>query len=228
MIVDDDGKFVRRAETDEVGVVAISGPNVFAGYVNPIHNDGIWIDAEGRRWLNTGDLGRQDADGYFWLTGRKKELIIRGGHNIDPKSIEEAIQQHPAVALVAAVGRPDAYAGEVPVAYVALAEGETVSESELMDYAREVVPERPAMPKVIRIVDELPTTPVGKIFKPDLTKLEIESVVRDEANELGVELAEVEVVQDASRGLLARIKTNGSDSDLRTTLGRYAFQTEFQ
>lgn len=227
MILDEDGKFVRWAETDEVGVVAISGPNVFAGYVNAVHNHGIWVDADGRRWLNTGDLGRQDADGYFWLTGRKKELIIRGGHNLDPKSIEEAIQQHPQVALAAAVGRPDPYAGEVPVVYVTLRDGGHASAADLMDYARRVVPEPPAMPKAIRIVDQLPTTPVGKIFKPELIMREMESVVREEAEPLGVELASVKVLQDATRGLLAQVEIRGDHRGLPESLGRYAFPTEF-
>jgi fatty-acyl-CoA synthase len=92
--------------------------NVFAGYLDPQQNVDLWIHIEGSRWLNTGDLGRQDGLGYFWLAGRRKELIIRGGHNIDPKLIEDALSKHPAVAMAAAVGSPDAYAGEVPVAYV--------------------------------------------------------------------------------------------------------------
>ena len=71
------------------------GP-MFSGYLDPRHNEGVWLDIDGERWLNTGDLGRRDANGYFWLTGRKKELIIRGGHNIDPKIIEDALQTHPA------------------------------------------------------------------------------------------------------------------------------------
>ncbi|MBV8441934.1 MAG: acyl-CoA synthetase, partial [Hyphomicrobiales bacterium] len=81
VVLDGDGRFQRVADVDEVGVVAISGPNVFKGYLDPSHNAGVFIDIDGERWLNTGDLGRRDADGYFWLTGRKKELIIRGGHN---------------------------------------------------------------------------------------------------------------------------------------------------
>ena len=71
----------REAETDEIGCVCVKGPNVFPGYLEEEHNQGVWLE-DG--WFNTGDLGRQDADGTFWLTGRKKELIIRGGHNIDP------------------------------------------------------------------------------------------------------------------------------------------------
>ena len=92
VVLDGDGRFQRMADVDEVGVIAISGPNVFKGYLDPRHNAGVWIDIDGERWLNTGDLGRRDANGYFWLTGRKKELIIRGGHNIDPRTIEEALR----------------------------------------------------------------------------------------------------------------------------------------
>ena len=76
--LDDSGGFTGFAGTEEVGVLAIRGPNVFAGYINAEHNKGLWLEIDGERWLNTGDLARQDADGYFWLTGRKKELIIRG------------------------------------------------------------------------------------------------------------------------------------------------------
>jgi fatty-acyl-CoA synthase len=83
----------------------VKGPNVFAGYLQEEQNRGLWV-ADG--WLNTGDLGRQDREGYFWLSGRSKDLIIRGGHNLDPAVIEEALYTHPAVALAAAVGKPDA------------------------------------------------------------------------------------------------------------------------
>ncbi len=227
VIVDDAGKFERFAETDEIGVIAISGPNVFAGYVSDVHNQGIWMEIDGRRWFNTGDLGRQDADGYFWLTGRKKEMIIRGGHNIDPKSIEEAIQAHPLVALTAAIGRPDPHAGEVPVVYVQLTEANAITNTELLEFAKQEVAERAAHPKAIHIVEELPVTPVGKIFKPALTMLEIESVIRMEASSSSVEIGSLEVVQDSQRGLLARVSTLGDDEALRQAIGRYTFHTEF-
>ncbi|MBW2086781.1 MAG: acyl-CoA synthetase, partial [Deltaproteobacteria bacterium] len=119
-IIDEEGRFVRDAETDEIGSVCIKGPNIFNGYLDEAHNHGIWAK-EG--WFNTGDLGRQDADQIFWLTGRQKELIIRGGHNIDPAAIEEPLYRIQGVQVAAAVGRPDPYAGEIPIAYVQLQEG---------------------------------------------------------------------------------------------------------
>lgn len=227
VILHEDGSFDRFADTDEIGAIAISGPNVFSGYVSEVHNQGIWLDIDGRRWLNTGDLGRQDSDGYFWLTGRKKEMIIRGGHNIDPKSIEEAIQAHPAVALCAAIGRPDSYAGEVPVAYVQLTSPGAASQQELIDFAKQKVPERPAVPKAISILAELPVTPVGKIFKPALMMLEIENVVREEAASAGIELISLDVVQDSQRGLLAKIATPGDDAEFRQAIGKFTFQHDF-
>jgi len=224
VILDDEGRYQRDAEVDEVGVIAIHGPNLFAGYLEDSHNQGVWIEIEGRRWLNTGDLGRQDADGYFWLTGRKKELIIRGGHNIDPKQIEEALQTHPAVALVAAVGCPDAYAGEVPVAYVQLVPGAQANSTELLEFASRRISERAAVPKRIEILASLPVTPVGKLFKPALQQLEIERLVRQEAHQAGLDI-DVVVVQDAKRGLIARLA--GPDRErLATALGRYSFQVE--
>ena len=173
-VLDEQGHWLRDAACNEVGVLGIRGPNLFNGYLHAAHNEGLWIQrpnahGETERWLNTGDLGRQDAQGYFWLTGRKKELIIRGGHNIDPKLIEEALHAHPAVALAAAVGRPDAHAGEVPVAYVQLRDGRAATEAELMQHAYAQVAERAAWPKHIHVVQSLPTTAIGKIFKPALT-----------------------------------------------------------
>ncbi|CAD5109907.1 acyl-CoA synthetase [Zestomonas carbonaria] len=227
VMLDDHGAYLRDAEPDEVGVIAIHGPNVFAGYLDASHNRGVWIDIDGRRWLNTGDLGRQDAQGYFWLTGRKKELIIRGGHNIDPKQIEEALQAHPAVALVAAVGCPDAHAGEVPVAYVQLTAGQCTDETELLGFASQHISERAALPKRIEILDALPVTPVGKIFKPALQQREIARVVRQEAAEIGLADVSVEVIQDARRGLVARIAAGLQQEPLRRALGRYSFQIDW-
>src|SRR5271157_3796140 len=149
-----------------------------------------------------------DDDGYFWLTGRKKELIIRGGHNIDPKLIEDALQSHPAVALTAAIGSPDAHAGELPVAYVQLKAGAAVTEAELLEHAARSIPEKAAIPKRIKISSSLPTTAVGKLFKPALVEREIEEAIRAEAKKLDVEIASIRVERDPQRGLRAVIATD--------------------
>ena len=120
-VVDDEGNFLREAETDEIGASASPGPTCFKGYLDEAHNKGHL--AQGRAGSTPATWGGRTADGYFWLTGRKKELIIRGGHNIDPAAIEEPLYQMPGVQVAAAVGRPDPHAGEVPVAYVQLQEG---------------------------------------------------------------------------------------------------------
>jgi fatty-acyl-CoA synthase len=107
---------------DEVGEICVSNPGVFEGstYTEADKNRELFADG---RFLRTGDLGRIDADGYLFITGRAKDLIIRGGHNIDPAIIEEALMGHEAVAFVGAIGQPDAHAGELPCAYVELVKG---------------------------------------------------------------------------------------------------------
>ncbi|WP_137820888.1 acyl-CoA synthetase [Pseudomonas sp. D(2018)] len=227
VVLDDAGAYVRDAEVDEIGVITISGPNLFDGYLDESHNRGVWIDINGQRWLNTGDLGRQDEQGYFWLTGRKKELIIRGGHNIDPKQIEEALQAHPAVAMAAAVGSPDAYSGEVPVAFIQLRQGQACTVEELQAFASHNISERAAVPKRIEILDALPLTAVGKIFKPALQQQEVARVVLQEVEHLGLSGITVEVVQDSRRGLVACIRGCANQETLAPRLGRYSFQVEW-
>lgn len=164
-LLDGAGSWQRDCGADEIGSLLIKGPNVFPGYKEAAANRSIWA-AEG--WLNTGDLARIDADGYLWLTGRQKELIIRGGHNIEPEMIEDAMLRHPAVQFAAAVGKPDAYSGELPVVYVVLRAGQQASSDELLAHARTAVPERAAVPVEVFIRASLPTTAVGKTFKPQL------------------------------------------------------------
>ncbi len=118
--------------------------------------------------MNSGDLGRLDDEGYLWLTGRAKDLVIRGGHNIDPVAIEEVFYQHQAVALAAVVGQPDACAGELPMAFVQLKRGAKVDDHELLEFVRERTPERAAVPVHLFFVDPMPLTAVGKVFKPAL------------------------------------------------------------
>jgi len=163
--LDADGNLVRDCGPDEIGVVIMAGPGVFNGYLNEAHNKGAFVDGH---WVNSGDLGRLDKDGYLWITGRAKDLVIRGGHNIDPAPIEDIMFQHPAVGLAAVVGQPDAYAGELPVGYVQLKPGASVAPGELETWVRERTPERAAVPVQIIPIEPMPLTGVGKVFKPEL------------------------------------------------------------
>jgi fatty-acyl-CoA synthase len=143
-------------------MIQVSGPGVTLGYLDESHTRASRT-ADG--WLITGDLGRIDSDGNLFVTGRSKDIIIRGGHNIDPGIIEDALLQSPEVLLVAAVGKPDAHAGELPVAYVQLVAGSQISEAALLALVAAQIPERAAIPKEIFIVDNIPLTDAGKPAK---------------------------------------------------------------
>lgn len=201
-VLDEQGAFLRDARANEIGNVCLRGITVFKGYLQAGKNAGIWVDGD---WFNTGDLGRMDADGYIWLTGRSKDLIIRGGHNIDPQMIEEALHGHPAVAMAAAVGKPDEKAGELPVVYVQLKPGQQASEAELLAHAADHVPERAAVPKDVWIIDALPVTAVGKTFKPTLRHDAIRRVFEQVLAPLAPGLS-VEVLADDRHGQLAHIR----------------------
>jgi len=155
----------------QTGVLVIGGPAVFAGYVTDPASGGPRVSRDGivrDGWLDTGDIGMVDDGGFVYLTGRAKDLIIRGGHNIDPKVIEDALLAHPAVRAAAAVGRPDRHAGEVPVAYVVPAGPGPFDETELLAWAGTAIGEAASRPKRIYPVDAIPLTEVGKPFKPAL------------------------------------------------------------
>jgi fatty-acyl-CoA synthase len=213
-----------RLPAGEVGVLTIGGPTVFAGYVG----EGRRLEAVGKLvdgWLDTGDLAFVDEQGFVHLRGRAKDLIIRGGHNIDPATIEDALLAHPHVTGAAAVGRPDPHAGEVPVAYVTLAAGTEVTEAtehELCEWAAAHVTERAAAPKSVTVLDALPVTAVGKPYKLGL---------RAEAarSELADALADVAGVRDVRTSIeggsvVADILLGaGADkSAAETVLSRYA------
>jgi fatty-acyl-CoA synthase len=165
-----------EADVNEPGMILFKAPNVFPGYVDEAATAKT-IDRDG--WLVTGDMGRMDAQGLLHMAGRAKDLIIRSGHNIDPKVIEDALDAHPAVRYSAAVGAPDAYAGELPVAFAVLAPGAEATETELLDFVRGRVDEPPARPKWVRIIETMPVTNVGKIFKPELRRMALEQVARE-------------------------------------------------
>jgi fatty-acyl-CoA synthase len=147
---------------NQTGMIQVSGPGVTLGYLDDGHTQASRT-ADG--WLITGDLGRIDTDGNLFVTGRSKDIIIRGGHNIDPGVIEDALLQSPEVLLAAAVGKPDAHAGELPVAYVQLVAGSRLTEADLLGRVAVRIPERAAIPKEIFVVDKIPLTDAGKPAK---------------------------------------------------------------
>jgi fatty-acyl-CoA synthase len=152
-----------------VGTIAIAGPTVFPGYLVGWDGDRPILDSAGKLregWLDTGDLGSVDVDGFVTLTGRAKDLIIRGGHNIDPRAAEDALLSHPLVRDASVVGRIDRHAGEVPVAYVVVTAD--VDPTELVAWAAAHVPEAAAAPKSVTILPALPLTAVGKPYKVPL------------------------------------------------------------
>ena len=214
-----DGELV-ECEADEIGEICVSNPGVVAGatYTEDDKNKDLYYKDV---YLRTGDLGRLDADDYMWITGRAKDLIIRGGHNIDPALIEEALLGHEAVAFAGAIGQPDAHAGELPCAFVELVEGADVTAEELKDFCIQNVTERAAHPKHLEILDELPKTAVGKVFKPDLRKSSIIRVYNEALASASCDATVVAVVDDKKRGLIAQIEGGAEDGDIQKAIGSF-------
>lgn len=213
----------RECAVDEVGEICISNPGVFEGSTYTEKDKNKELFAEGR-FLRTGDLGRLDADGYLFITGRAKDLIIRGGHNIDPAIIEEALMGHEAVGFVGAIGQPDAHAGELPCAYVELVKGSSATVEDLMDYASKHISERAALPKYLEILPELPKTAVGKVFKPDLRRLAITRTYDAALAEAGIPARVTNVVEDKKRGLVAQLQKGApvEDAVVQSVLGQFS------
>lgn len=148
----------------EVGEIVARGPGIMRGYRNmPEVTEATLRDG----WLHTGDLGYVDEEGYLFVTDRLRDLIIRGGENVYPRDVEDVLIEHPAVAEVAVVGKPDERLGEEVVAFVVKSPGADVSEDDLMSFARERLAKYKS-PKEVRFVPELPKSPIGKVLKRDL------------------------------------------------------------
>ncbi len=208
---DSEGGVTKACATEEVGEICVKNPGVSADiYTDPARNRGVIADGG---YLRTGDLGRIDADGYIWITGRAKDLIIRGGHNIDPAIIEDAMMQHPAVAFAGAIGQPDARAGELPAVYVELVGGAAASVEELMAHARDHIPEAAAVPRHVEVLAELPKTAVGKIFKPDLRRRAIARIYDAALAEAGRGARVAAVVEDRRLGLVAELAPGHGEPD---------------
>jgi fatty-acyl-CoA synthase len=223
---DPDGRVTRECAVDEIGEICVRNPGVSATiYTDPAKNRGV-LTEDG--YLRTGDLGRLDADGYLWITGRAKDLIIRGGHNIDPAVIEEALMGHPSVAFAGAIGQPDAHSGEVPAVYVELIAGAELDAETLKAFAQENIPERAAMPKHFEILPELPKTAVGKVFKPDLRRRAITRVFDAALERAGLGARVADVIEDRKIGLVAILSrpegaasAEDDDAAVAATLGQF-------
>lgn len=199
------------------GSVLVRGPQVFPGYVDPEHNQGV-LGADG--WLVTGDIGYLTQEQRLVLTGREKDLIIRGGHNIDPAAIEDVANTFPGVQITAAVGMPDSYAGEAPMLFAVPAPGRAVDPDELKAYLVERVLEPPARPKRVALLDALPVTAVGKIFKPALRDLAIrENALLEVERIFGPQVkAKVDIQKDDKLRTIVTIAVGSSNAALRGQL----------
>ena len=216
-----DGKVKKECKTNEIGEICVNNPGVFVGHTYTEEAPNKTLFAK-KKYMRTGDLGRLDENGYLWITGRAKDLIIRGGHNIDPAMIEDALAEHPDVAFVGAIGQPDAYSGELPCAYVELVEGSTATIEDLTAYAKDNIAEDAAVPKYLEIMPELPKTAVGKVFKPDLRRMAITRVLDENCGQFGVKVSKV--TEDKKRGLVAHFdKVDACNEDeLAEAMGKYS------
>ena len=220
-----DGNLGEICAANEIGVIVVRGDHVSPGYRDPDHNEGVFENGI----LNSGDLGYKDEQNRVYIAGRSKDLIIRSGHNIDPAMIENAMSTHPAIALAAAVGLPDAYAGELPVCFVELRPGVEASVEVLQAHAQNTIDERPAWPKQIFIVETIPLTTVGKIYKPslrcDATKLMVTGLVQ---NDLDLPDASVDVVDGGARGMQVTVTLAKADRSsalaVEKALAAYLFE----
>jgi long-chain acyl-CoA synthetase len=161
-VVDDEGNEVPQGE---VGEIVIRGHNVMKGYWNRPEETAKAIDPDG--WLHTGDLARVDSDGYFFIVGRKKELIIRGGYNIYPREVEKALCGHPAVREAAVIGLPDPELGEEVGAAVVLDGGTRATAEEIREHVKGQLAAY-KYPRKVWIVSELPKSPTGEILKREI------------------------------------------------------------
>lgn len=174
--VSGDANLLAPCPPNSPGIVVIQGPHVSPGYTHSARNRGMF-GANGE--LISGDLGHLDESGRLFLTGRSKDVIIRGAHNIDPSLIEEAFIRHPDVLACAAVGEPDPYAGELPVVFLSLRQGAAAEGAHILAAVAPHIFERAAVPKRVTVLDALPTTAIGKIFKPTLRQWAVEQAFRE-------------------------------------------------
>jgi long-chain acyl-CoA synthetase len=159
----------------EPGEVLIKGPQVTHGYYK---KDKETKETLKGGWLYTGDIGKMDEDGYFYIVDRKKDMIIAGGYNIYPRDIDEALFEHPKVAEACTIGIPHDYRGETVKAFVVLKEGQTATEEEMIEYCKEKLAKY-KVPKIVEFRDALPMSAVGKVLRKELRAMELEKMEKE-------------------------------------------------
>lgn len=226
----DGDRFVRLAEPGERGIIIGTAPSITPGFADPANDSGFFIQGgpDARRWATTGDVGHVDEDEFIWISGRQKDVIIRGGHNIDSATIDEVLTSHPAVLYAAAVGLPCATRGEMPMAFVEPKPGAEIDVDELAAFARDNIAERAAVPVEIRSIDKMPLTAVGKVFKPPLRQEAIALVVRRLCEEEGLSDYEVRIVDEGGKSV-ALIQVSRCDASevpsLASRLAQFIFES---
>jgi len=163
-VVDDQGNEVA---VDEPGEVCIRSGAVMTGYYRSPEETAIALK-DG--WLYTGDIGKKDEDGFVWIVDRRKDLIIRGGFNVFPRDVEDALLAHPAVEIAGVIGRPDETYGEEVVAFVSLRSGHEATAEELIEHSKTLLGKH-KYPREVRVVGYIPLTPVGKVDRKALRGL---------------------------------------------------------
>lgn len=211
----------KECKLGESGTILVRGPQLFLGYKHSSDNAVAWTE-DG--WFNTGDLGYLDGDGFLYLTGRAKDLIIRSGHNIDPVLIEEPLNAHPAINSAIAVGLPDPFAGELPMAFIVFETGQVLNEQQLHDYCAEHISERAAIPKRFEVINAMPLTAVGKIFRPKLRQQITEKVLQENLLENGIPASVTSEIHKQYGLCVSVTLTEGADeSKARELLQNFAF-----
>lgn len=220
-------------EPGQTGVIVLSGPHKSPGYTDAKRDAGMFESG----WLVSGDLGHIDAQGCIHVTGRAKDVIIRGSHNIDPGLVEDAFLVHPAVAMCAVVGEPDAHSGEVPAAFVTLkpgvaAAGDATGDAILAATAPHVY-ERPAVPRRVVVLDSLPLTAIGKVYKPALRLRAIEIKLGEMLGALCADRRVSVCASEEGASPVARVTISGArdaalEAHCRESLGAIAVKTVFE
>jgi fatty-acyl-CoA synthase len=173
-IVDDDGHDVPDGERGEI---VVRGPNVMKGYWNrPDATAEALVDG----WFHTGDVGIRDADGYYFIVDRKKDMIISGGENVYPAEVEDALYQHPDIKEVAVIGVQDPRWGETVRAIVVVKDGVSLTEADVIEFSRDRLA-RYKQPKSVVFIDVLPRNPAGKVLKFDLRERHGQAVVETQS-----------------------------------------------